>query len=325
METNMHLIRRSLFVIATGLLALGASAQTYPAKPIRVVVPFPAGGGTDIIARDTTQRITTVQGWPFVIENKPGSGGNLGVDAVAKAPADGYTIALGQSSNLSINPTLYTKMPYDSVKDLTPIALVASAPLVLVVSADSPYKTLAEIVAVSKAKPGSLNFASPGSGTVAHLTGELLQKTAGIKFTHVPYKGASQAVVDLIGGQVQLYASSVPTLLGQIKNGKVRPIAVTSTQRAQDLPQVPTVAETYKGFESATWFGFVGPAGMPQTAVAKLNAEINKALQSPELKQRLNDQGATVLGGSPEQFGALIKTDIARWAPIIKESGAKVD
>lgn len=321
----MNLIRRSLFATATGLFVLGASAQTYPAKPIRVIVPFPPGGGTDIIARDTTHRLTTTQGWTFVIENKPGSGGNLGVDAVAKAPADGYTIALGQSSNLSINPTLYAKMPYDSVKDLTPIALVASAPLVLVVAADSPYKSLAEIVSVAKAKPGSLNFASPGSGTVAHLTSELFQKTAGIKFTHVPYKGASQAVTDLIGGQVQLYASSVPTLLGHIRNGKVRALAVTSTQRVQDLPQVPTVAESYPGFEAATWFGFVGPAGMPQSAVAKLNAEINKALQSPELKQRLNDQGAAVLGGSPEQFGALIRSDIARWAPIIKESGAKVD
>ena len=321
----MNLIRCGLFATATVLFALGASAQTYPAKPIRVIVPFPAGGGTDIIARDTTHRLTTTQGWTFVIENKPGSGGNLGVDAVAKAPADGYTIALGQSSNLSINPTLYGKMPYDSVKDLTPIALVASAPLVLVVAADSPYKSLAEIVSAAKAKPGSLNFASPGSGTVAHLTSELFQKTAGIKFTHVPYKGAAQAITDLIGGQVELYASSVPTLLGHIKNGKVRALAVTSAQRIQDLPQVPTVAESYKGFEATTWFGFVGPAGMPQPAVAKLNAEINKALQSSELKQRLNDQGAAVLGGSPEHFGALIKSDIARWAPIIKESGAKVD
>lgn len=322
----MKLIRRSLLVVATGFLALGASAQTYPAKPIRVFVPFPAGGGTDLIARDVTNRLATTLGWSFVVENKPGSGGNLGVDAAAKSPADGYTIALGQSSNLAINPTLYGKMPYDSVKDLTPIALVASAPLVIVVSSESPFKSLAEIVAAAKARPGSLNFASPGSGTVAHLTSELLQKTAGIKTTHVPYKGAAQAVTDLIGGQVQIYASSVPTLLGHIKNGKVRPIAVTSAERVDDLPQVPTVAESgYKGFESVTWFGFVGPAGVPQPVVAKLNAEINKALQSPELKKRLGDQGATVLGGSPEQFGALIKNDIARWAPIIKESGAKVD
>lgn len=322
----MHLNRRSLMAVATATFALSAFAQTYPAKPIRLFVPFPAGGGTDIIARDVANRLSTTLGWSFVVENKPGSGGNLGVDAAAKAPADGYTLALGQSSNLAINPTLYSKLPYDSIKDLTPIALVASAPLVIVVPADSPFKSLGEIVDAAKAKPAALNFASPGSGTVAHLTGELLQKTASIQFTHVPYKGAAQAVTDLIGGQVQLYASSVPTLLGHIKNGKVRAIAVTSLQRVHDLPQVPTVAEAgYKGFESGTWFGFVGPAGIPPAIVTKLNTEINKAIQSPELKKRLGDQGATVLGGSPEQFGALIKTDIARWAPIIKDSAAKVD
>jgi tripartite-type tricarboxylate transporter receptor subunit TctC len=318
--------RRGALCATLAMAALSASAQDYPSKPIRVFVPFPAGGGTDVIAREITQRLTQTLKWTFVLENKPGSGGNLGVDAAAKAPADGYTLALGQSSNLSVNPTLYSKMPYDSLKDLTPIALVASAPLLLVVSADSPYKSLADIVAAGKAKPGSLNFASAGNGTVAHLTIELLQKTAGTKFTHVPYKGASQAVTDLIGGQVQVYASSVPTLLGHIKNGKVRALAVTSAERITDLPQVPTVAESgYKGFESSTWFGFVGPAGIPQPVVAKLNTEINKALQSPELKQRLNEQGAMVLGGTPQQFAALIKSDIARWAPIIKESGAKLD
>jgi tripartite-type tricarboxylate transporter receptor subunit TctC len=322
----MQIVRRSLLIAAAGTFALGASAQTFPAKPIRVFVPFPPGGGTDVIAREVTNRLTATLGWNFVIENKPGAGGNFGVDAAAKSPADGYTLALGQSSNLSVNPTLYSKMPYDSVKDLAPISLVASAPLVFVVAADSPYKTLADLVAASKAKPGALNFASPGNGTVTHLTGELFQKTAGVKFTHVPYKGASQALTDLIGGQVQLYASSVPTLLGQIKNGKIRPIAVTSAQRVKDLPQVPTIAESgFKGFEAVTWFGFVGPAGIPQPVVAKLNTEINKALQSPELNQRLSEQGATVMGGSPEQFAALIKSDIARWAPIIKESGAKLD
>ena len=322
----MQLVRRGLLVVIAGFFALSASAQTYPTKPIRVLVPFPAGGGTDIIARDTTHRISTSAGWNFVIDNKPGSGGNLGMDAAAKSPADGYTIALGQTSNLSINPTLYTKMPYDSVKDLTPIALVASAPLVFVTSAESPYKSLGEIIAKAKASPGSINFASPGSGTVGHLTSELLQKAAGAKFTHIPYKGASQAVVDLMGGRVDLYISSIPTLLGQIKGGKIRPVAVTSPQRDRDLPLVPTVAESgFSGFESVTWFGFVGPAGMPQPVVAKLNAEINKALQSAELRKRLNEQGATVHGGTPEQFSALIKNDIVRWAPIIKESGAKAD
>ncbi|TPQ43870.1 MULTISPECIES: Bug family tripartite tricarboxylate transporter substrate binding protein [Cupriavidus] len=322
----MQFIRRGLWAVAASLFALTAFAQTYPAKPIRVYVPFPAGGGTDVIAREVSNRVSVTQGWNIVIENKPGSGGNLGVDAAAKAPADGYTLALGQTSNLSVNPTLYARMPYDSVKDLTPISLVASAPLVIVVGADSPYKTLQDIMAASKAKPGSLNFASPGNGTVAHLTIELLQKTANVKFTHVPYKGASQATTDLIGGQVQLYAASIPTLLGQIRSGRLRAIAVTSAQRTTDLPQVPTVAESgYKGFESVTWFGFVGPAGIPQPIVTRLNAEINKVLQSPELKKKLSEQGATVLGGTPEQFASLIRSEIGRWSPIVKASGAKLD
>jgi tripartite-type tricarboxylate transporter receptor subunit TctC len=314
--------------LALGLTAVAGTAwaQAYPTKPIRVIVPFPAGGGTDIIAREVTHKLSSTLGWSIVVENKAGSGGNIGVDAAAKAAPDGYTLALGQTSNLAINPTLYGKMPYDSVKDLTPVSLVASAPLVLVVAADSPYKTLADVVAASKAKPASLNFASAGNGTVAHLASESLQKAAGIKLTHIPYKGAAQAATDVIGGQVQLYMSSVPTLLGHLKSGKMRAIAVTSLKRVDDLPQVPTVVESgYKGFEAVTWFGFVAPAGVPKDIVARLNTEFNKALQTAEVKKKLSDQGADVLGGSPEQFSALIKSDIARWAPIIKESGAKLD
>ncbi|WP_397406322.1 Bug family tripartite tricarboxylate transporter substrate binding protein [Polaromonas sp.] len=322
----MKLLRRGLLAVLFATLVAPALAQGYPNKAIRVLVPFPAGGGTDIIARVVTNRLTATLGWSFVIENKPGSGGNLGVDAAAKAPADGYTVALGQTSNLAINPTLYSKMPYDSVKDLVPVGLVASAPLVMVVAADSPYKTLADVVNASKAKPASINFASPGNGTVAHLASELFQKTAGVKFTHVPYKGSAQAATDLIGGQVQLYMSSVPTLIGHIKSGKMRAIAVTSLKRVDDLAQVPTVAESgYKGFEAVTWFGFVAPAAVPKDIVVRLNAEVNKALQAADVQKKLEDQGADVLGGSPEQFGALIKSDISRWAPIIKESGARLD
>jgi tripartite-type tricarboxylate transporter receptor subunit TctC len=322
----MTFLRRGLTAIFLATLTVSAFAQSYPTKTIRVVVPFPAGGGTDIIAREVMNKMSTTLGWSFVIDNKPGSGGNLGVDAVAKAAPDGYTIALGQSSNLAINPSLFSKMPYDSVKDLAPISLVASSPMVLVVGADSPFKTLADVVAASKAKPGSLNFATSGNGTVAHLSGEVFQKAAGIKFTHVPYKGAAQATTDLIGGQVQLSMSSVPTLIGHIRSGKMRPIAVTSLTRVDDIPQVPTIAESgYKGFETITWFGFVAPAHTPKDIVSKLNAEINKALQSPEVKKKLSDQGADILGGSPEKFGALIKSDIAYWAPVIKESGAKLD
>jgi tripartite-type tricarboxylate transporter receptor subunit TctC len=321
--------RRAVLALSLALACAAAApsfaAEAYPAKPIRLIVPFPPGGGTDAIARDVANELTTTLKWNFVVENRPGSGGNIGVDAAAKSAPDGYTIVLGQTSNLAINPTLYGHLPYDPLKDLTPVALVASAPLVFVVKADSPYQSLADLVAAAKAKPGTLNFASPGNGTVTHLTGELLQKEAGVTFTHVPYKGGSMALTDLLGGRIQVYAGSVPTLLGHIKSGQLRAIVVTSAQRDPNLPQVPTVGETYKGFEAVTWFGFVAPAGTPQPIVAKLNAEINKALKTPELRKRLNDEGATVLGGSPEQFAALIKSEIAKWAPVVKASGAHID
>lgn len=322
----MHLSRRATLVIAAASLASAtAIAQGWPARPIRLIVPFPAGGGTDIITRELANKVGNA-GYNFVVDNKPGSGGNLGVDSAAKSPADGYTLVMGQTSNLAINPTLYSKLPYDPVKDLTPISLVASAPLVIVASAESPYKTLADVVKASQAHPGSLNYASSGNGTVAHLAAESFQKIAGIKLTHIPYKGASQGVTDVISGQVQLYVSSIPTLLGHIKSGKMRPIAVTSAKRVDDLPQVPTIAESgYKGFEAVTWFGVLGPANLPKDVVAKLNADINKALKAPELAKKLGDQGADVAGSTPEQFAKLIRDDITRWGKIVKESGAKVD
>jgi tripartite-type tricarboxylate transporter receptor subunit TctC len=325
--TPSNLFRRHILAAASLLLTAGAAfAQAYPAKPIKVIVPFPAGGGTDLIAREVTNKIQTTKGWSFIVENRPGTGGNIGVDAAAKSPADGYTIALGQTSNLAINPTLYTKMPYDSVKDLAPVGLVASAPLVLVVSAESPFKTLADVVAAAKAKPNGLNIATAGNGTVAHLASELFQKTAGVSFTHIPYKGAAQASTDVVGGRVELYMSSVPTLIGYIKGGKMRPIAVTSLKRVDDLPAVPTIAESgFKDFEAVTWFGFVAPTGTPKEVVTLLNSELNKALQSADVKKKLSDQGADVLGGTPETFGSLIKSDLARWAPIIKASGATLD
>jgi tripartite-type tricarboxylate transporter receptor subunit TctC len=318
--------RRVLLALVATTLTTSALAEAWPSKPIRVIVPFPPGGGTDIIAREVTHGVATNTGWTFVVDNKPGAGGNLGIEATAKSAPDGYTIALGQTSNLAINATLYSKLPYDPVKDLTPIGLVASAPLVIVVPSASPYKTLADLVAAAKAKPGDVNFASPGNGTVAHLTGEKFQKTAGIRFTHVPYKGTNQAMTDVISGQVQLYVSSVPSVLQQIRIGKLRALAVTSEKRVGDLPQIPTVGEAgFKGSEAITWFGFLAPAGTPKEAVARLNAEFNKALQQPDLKKRLAEEGADPLGGTPEQFAQLIRDDIGRWGKVVKESGAKVD
>lgn len=322
----MQPTRRLVLALSLATLSAGALAQAWPAKPIRIVVPFPAGGGTDTIARETSQRVAAATGWTFVIDNKPGAGGNLGVDAVAKSPADGYTIVIGQTSNLAINPTLYARMPYDSQKDLAPIVLLANAPLVMVTGMTTPLKTLDEAVSTAKARPGALNFASPGNGTVAHLTSVLFQKAAGIQTQHIPYKGAAQALTDVISGSVELYMSSVPTLIGQIRNQKLRPLAVTSAKRVDDLPDVPTINESgYSGFDAVTWFGLLAPTGTPGDVIARLNAEFNKALQNPELRKRLGDEGADAAGGTPEQFAALIKDDIPRWGKVVKESGARVD
>lgn len=322
----MQASRRLAMVIAAATLSGGACAQAWPTRAIRIVVPFPPGGGTDIIARETAQKVAANTGWTFVIDNKPGAGGNLGVDVAAKSPADGYTLVLGQTSNLAINPTLYAKMPYDPQKDLAPILLVANAPLVMVTGMGTPYKALADAASAAKARPGALNFASPGNGTVAHLTSELFQKAAGIKTQHVPYKGAAQALTDVISGTVDLYMSSVPTLLGQIKQGKLRPLAVTSARRVDDLPGVPTINESgYKGFDAVTWFGLLAPAGTPKDVIARLNAEFNKALQQADLRKKLGDEGADAAGGTPEQFAALIKDEIPRWGKVVKDSGAKVD
>jgi tripartite-type tricarboxylate transporter receptor subunit TctC len=322
----MQLPRFAALAIAAAFLAsVAAHAQTWPAKPVRLVVPFPPGGGTDLIAREVANKLSA-SGYTFVIENKPGSGGNLGVDAAAKAQPDGYTFVIGQTSNLAINPSLYSKLPYDPVKDLSPVSLVASSPMVIVTGANSPYKTLADVVKVAKEKPGVINYATSGNGTVAHLAAESFQKVAGIKMTHVPYKGAAQGTTDVISGQVDLYISSIPTLLGHIKSGKMRPLAVTSLKRTDDLGQVPTIAESgYKDFDAVTWFGIVGPAKLPKDIVSKLNADINKVLKDEEMKKKLGDQGADVAGSTPEQFGKLIRDDMGRWGKIVRESGARID
>lgn len=323
----MKLFTKLVFAFAAGSIAIGASAQqTYPNKPIRLVVPFPPGGGPDIIARLVANKLQATAKWNVVIDNRPGAGGNIGVDLVAKSPSDGYTLVIGQTSNLAVNPTLYKKLPYQPLKDLAPITTLATAPLVLVVAANSPYKTLADVVAAAKAKPDQVTFASPGNGTVAHLTGEMLQKAAGIKLQHVPYKGISGALTDLLGGQVQLYMSSVPSAMSSIKNGKIRAIAVTSAQRAVDLPQVPTINESgYKGFDAITWFGLLAPAGTPGPVIARLNSEVNKALQSNEVKEKISAEGGDAQGSTPDAFLALMKSDLVKWGQIVKDSGATID
>jgi tripartite-type tricarboxylate transporter receptor subunit TctC len=321
------LIRCAAVCVAVACTAVApAFADSWPFKPIRLVVPFPPGGGTDIIGRELAHKVATTTKWTFITENKPGSGGNIGVDNVAKSAPDGYSLVIGQTSNLAINPTLYPHLPYDPEKDLTAISLIGSSPLALVVAANSPYQTLADVVAAAKANPGAVNFATSGNGTVAHLATELFMKQAGIKLTHIPYKGAAQGAMDVIGGGVQLYMSSIPTLIGHIRSGKMRALAVTSAKRVADLPQVPTVAESgYKGFEAVTWFGLLGPAKLPSDVTAQLNAAVNTALRAPDLQKKYADQGLDVSGSTPEQFATLIHDDIAKWGKVVKESGAKID
>lgn len=315
-------------------LAMSANAQNpalaYPSKPIKLTVPFPPGGGTDIFARAIAQKLQDNLKWTVVVENKAGAGGNLGVEAVARSAPDGYAMVLGQTSNLAVNPTLYPKLPYDPLKDLSPVVLLASAPLVLVTRAESKLKTYADVVAAAKAAQGQLSVGSPGNGTVAHLSIELLQKQGNFKVQHIPYRGSAQALTDLMGGSIELYMSSVPTAIGHVKNGKLRAIAVTGARRSGVLPDVPTVSEAghnlgMKGFESSTWFGFAMPMGTPPEIVKLLNNEINKLLTLPDVRAKLQSEGGDVLGGTPEQFASLLRTDLVRWGRVVRESGAKID
>ena len=309
-------------------VAFNAIAQApYPNHPVRIVVPFPAGGTTDILARAAAQKLTETLGQPFVVENRAGAGGNIGAELVAKSAPDGYTMLMGTVGTHAINPSLYEKMPYDHVKDFVPVVLVAGVPNVLVVNPALPVKSVQELVAYAKANPGKLNFASSGSGTSIHLSGELFKTMTGVQMQHVPYKGSAPALADLAGGQVQLMFDNLPSALALIKGGKLRALAVTSLQRSTALPDVPTVAESgLPGFEASSWFGLLAPAGTPKDAVAKVNGEVAKWLATPEAKKKLAAQGAIVASGlTPEDFSRHIATETTKWHKVVKESGAKVE
>ena len=301
-----------------------AVAQSaYPNKPIRFIVPFPPGGGTDIVARIITARMSESLGVQFIVDNRGGAGGTLGIGTAATAAPDGYTLMIGQTSTLAIGPASYAKLPHDTFRDFTPISLVYETPLAVSVSSRSPVKNVKELITASKSKPGGLNFASPGNGTVAHLTGELIKKATGMSFVHIPYKGAAQAIPDLIAGRADFYISSLESAKPHMQSGTIRVLAVTSVKRAPDAPEVETIAEAgYKGFEAVTWWGFLAPAGTPAPIVQKLAAEIDKALDNPETLKRL--PGIKVMTG-PKVFAEKLKTDYKKWAGVVKESGAKVN
>ncbi len=319
-------IARAVLAAVSALLVTTAASQGFPNRPVRVVVPFPAGGTTDLIARAVSQKLTESTGQPFVVDNRPGAGGNIGSELVAKSPPDGYTLLMGTVGTHAINPGLYPKMPYDHVRDFTPVILVAGVPNVLVVNPSLPVNSVQELIAYAKANPGKLNFASSGNGTSIHLSGELFKTMAGVQMTHVPYKGSAPALQDLVGGQVQLMFDNLPSSLALIKGGKLKPLAVTSLSRAAALPDVPTLAESgLPGFEASSWFGLLAPAGTPPAVVTKLNTEVAKWLASPEAKEKLLAQGAIAAGGTPEDFAKHIAAETAKWQKVVKESGAKVD
>ena len=312
--------------VVLAAFAFGAAAQSYPTKSIRVVVPFPAGGTTDVLARAVAQKLTESLGQPAVVDNRPGAGGNIGAELVAKAPPDGYTLLMGTVGTHAINPSLYPKMPYDHVKDFVPVILVAGVPNVLVVNPSLPVNSVQELIAYAKANPGKLNFASSGNGTSIHLSGEMFKTMAGVQMTHVPYKGSAPALQDLVGGQVQLMFDNLPSSLALIKAGKLKALAVTSLTRAAALPEVPTVAESgLPGFEASSWFGLLAPAGTPQPIVVTLNGDVAKWLATADAKEKLLAQGAIAAGGPPADFTRHIAAETAKWQKVVKDSGAKID
>jgi tripartite-type tricarboxylate transporter receptor subunit TctC len=318
---------RSVFatlVIAAVPLSSHAQAN-YPTQPIRVIVPFPPGGGTDQVARLLVAKVRAVTGWMLVVDNRPGAGGNIGMDLVAKSKPDGYTLGLGQTANLAINPSLYPKMPYDVAKDFTPVAMVAGQPVVLVVNGNSGIKTLADLVSTAKQKPGTFTMASAGNGTVGHLTGEIFSRQAGIKVNHIPYKGAGPAATDLMGGQIDFYFATPQSVMTHLKSGKLRAIAVSSARKLAALPNVPTMAESYAGFDTSDWKVLVGPKGLPEDIVRRLNEATQKAMEDPDTISQLAAEGSIALRGSPTEAGQILKSEHQRWGSVVREGGIKFE
>jgi tripartite-type tricarboxylate transporter receptor subunit TctC len=317
---------RRLFVAATVLAAAsGAGAQAWPHKPVRVVVAFTAGGTTDILARNVGQQLSERLKQPFVIDNKPGAGGNLGTEMVVRAPADGYTLIVNSVGPIAVNPTLYPKLTYNPLTDLVPIAQIAEVPNVLVVHPSVPVKTFEEFVAHAKANPGKLNCSSTGIGTSSHLSCYVLGKRAGFEATHVPYKGAD-ALRDLLAGRVQFMFATIPSVRQHIEAGSLRALAVSSAKRSRSLPDVPTVAERgYHGFEAGSWFGFFAPKGTPQEVIDTLNKHVNEIIAVPATEGAMVKEGADPIGGTPQQFGQFVQREFEKWRVVVKESGATAE
>jgi tripartite-type tricarboxylate transporter receptor subunit TctC len=313
-------------VVSLAAVSTLAAAQAWPSKPIKYVVPFAAGGTTDILARTISEKLSVALGQPVVVENKPGAGGGVGAAEVAKAAPDGYTIMGGTISTHAINASLYKNLPYDPVKDFAAITLIARVPNMLVINNDIPAKNVAELIALMKASPGKWSFASSGNGTSQHLSGELFKGMAGVEMQHIPYKGSPPALTDVMGGQVNMTFDNITTAWTLAKSGKLRALAVTTAKRSPVAPDVPTLAESgLPGYEVGSWQGVFAPAGTPPDIVKRLNAEIVKIINSPDVQKKLLELGAEPVGNSSEEFSALVKTEVVKWGDVVKKSGAKVD
>jgi tripartite-type tricarboxylate transporter receptor subunit TctC len=318
--------RFRIAAVAAGMLAAAgaASAQSFPTKPVHIFVPYAAGGGVDVLARTLGDVVSKQWGQSVVIENRPGAGGLIASQALATSPPDGYTLIVVASGHAT-NAFLYSKIPYDTFKDFTPISLLASSPNVLLVRADSPFKTLGDMIAAARAKPGSLSFAHAGTGTSTHLAGELLRSLAKIDLNAIPYKGGAPAINDLLGGQIPMSFNNGPESIGQLQAGTVRALAVTTATRAPFLPDVPSMSETVPGYDTEVWWGLLGPAGMPPELLAKLSHDFVAALNTDSVKERLTKLGALPIGSSPPQFDAKIHADYEKWGPIIEAAGMKAE
>jgi tripartite-type tricarboxylate transporter receptor subunit TctC len=324
-----RLIARLAITSMTLAAVAGVQAQsvalTYPNKPIRIVVTFTPGGAPDIIARLLGERFTAAWGQPVVIDNKPGSGGNIGADFVAKSAPDGYTLVVGTVGTHSINGALYSKMPYDMVRDFSPVSLVATTPNLLVVNNDVPARTVQELIALGK-REGKMSFASSGSGTAIHVSGELFKSMTGIDMTHIPYKGRASALPDLLGGRVTMMFDNMPSSLPLVREGKLRALGVTSLNRSPAALDIPTIAESgLPGFEAVSWFAVFAPAGTPKPVVDKLQAEISRILKTPDVAKKLTDIGLEPVGSTPEELAAYQRAEIVKWAKVVKDSGAKAE
>ena len=317
--------RYAALAIAAALALIGpAAAIDYPTRPVKWIVPYPPGGTTDVLARIIAPWLSEKLGQQFIIENKPGGGNNIGVEMVVNSPPDGYTMLLVNPAN-GINTTLYKNLPFNFLKDIAPVAGLVRSPNVMEVTPSFPAKTVAEFIAYCKANPGKINWASSGSGTSVHLSGELFKSLTGCQMLHIPYKGAGPALTDLMGGQVHVIFDNLPSSAGFIKGGRIRPLAVTSQNREPSMPELPTVGETVRGYEATAWFGIGMPKGTPREIIEKVNAEVNRALADPKMRERLAELGGKSIAGTPEDFGKVIAAETAKWAPIVKASGAKVE